>query len=226
MALQGVLLDIDGTLLLSNTAHAQSWVDAFAEFGYQVSLPQAQGLIGMGGDRVIPILAPGLTDTEDPGKAIAQRRGEIFMSRYSDGVEPAPGARALLQRMREDGLALIVASSAKQAELTDLLNRAIVADLIDVTTTSDDAEESKPAPDIVQVALRKSGLEPQQVLMLGDTPYDVEAARNGGVGIIALRCGGHSDANLSDALAIYDDPADLLAHYDESPLGQAVAQRA
>ncbi len=226
MALQGVLLDIDGTLLLSNRAHAQSWIDAFAEFGYEVALEDAEALIGMGGDRVIPILAPGLSEQDEPGTSIAQRRGEIFMSRYLDTVEPAPGARALLQRLREDGLTLVVASSAKQGELSALLNRAIVADLIDVTTTSDDAAESKPAPDIVQVALQKSGLEPQQVLMLGDTPYDAESARNGGVGMIALRCGGHSDAELAEALAIYDDPADLLAHYDASPLGQAIAERA
>lgn len=226
MALQGVLLDIDGTLLLSNQAHAQSWVDAFAEFGYEVPLEKVLPLIGMGGDRVIPILVPGLSEGEDPGKSIASRRGEVFMSRYVDTLEPAPGARDLLLRMRQDGLKLVVASSAKQAELGALLNRAIVADLIDVTTTSDDAQESKPAPDIVQVALQKSGLEPPQVLMLGDTPYDAESARNAGVGMVALRCGGHSDTALAEALAIYDNPADLLAHYDASPFGQAVAEQA
>src|SRR5579875_1721112 len=109
MALRGVLLDIDGTLLLSNRAHAQSWIDAFAEFGYEVALEDAEALIGMGGDRVIPILAPGLSEQDEPGTSIAQRRGEIFMSRYLDTVEPAPGARALLQRLREDGLTLVVA---------------------------------------------------------------------------------------------------------------------
>jgi phosphoglycolate phosphatase-like HAD superfamily hydrolase len=95
-----------------------------------------------------------------------------------------------------------------------------VADLFREVTTSSDVQESKPAPDAVAVALQKIGLLPEQVLMAGDTPYDVESAVRSHVGTIAVRCGGWGDAGLGDALAVYDDPADLLAHYDSSPFAR------
>ncbi|WP_026733574.1 HAD family hydrolase [Fischerella sp. PCC 9605] len=220
MALQAVLLDIDGTLVLSNDAHAQSWVDAFREFGYDVSFEQVRSLIGMGGDQLIPRVVPGLTDEEGDGGAIAQRRKEIFLKHYAPKLSPANGARQLIQHMLQTGLRLIVASSASNQEMEVLLKAAQVDDLLKVTTTSSDAEASKPAPDIVEAALSKLNKPPNQVLMLGDTPYDIKSANMAGVGAIALRCGGFDDATLAGAKAIYDDPADLLAHYADSPLGK------
>jgi len=218
MAVQGVILDVDGTLVLSNDAHAQAWVDAYAEYGYEVSFDKVRSLIGMGGDQLMPQVTPELTKDEGDGKAISERRKELIINRYGPKVVPANGARQLIQRMKDDGLRLIIASSATSQELEVLLKAASVDDLINEVTSSSDAEASKPAPDIVEVALKKLQMQPDQVLMLGDTPYDIQSASAAGVGVIAVRCGGFDDAALAEAKAIYDDPADLLRHYANSPL--------
>jgi len=216
---RAVILDIDGTLLLSNEAHARSWSEAYAKHGYQVSWQRIQPLVGMGGDKLMAQLTPELNEEEGVGKDIAETRKSVFMDRYLPDLEPAPGSRALVQHIRDQGLTVGIASSAKQDELQTLLKAAGVDDLIQEATTSSDADQSKPAPDIVQVALEQVRAEPSEVVMIGDTPYDIESAAKAGVGVIAVRCGGHSDLDLEGALAIYDDPADVLAHYEESPLG-------
>lgn len=217
---QAVILDVDGTLVLSNDAHAQSWVDAFAEYGYHISFEQVRPLIGMGGDQVIPRMVPGLNKEEGDGKKISERRKELIIEKYGPKLEAAPGARELVQRMKQQGLKLIIASSATSQELEILLKAAQVDDLLNEATTSSDAEASKPEPDIVEAALSKLQVQPDAVLMLGDTPYDIQAANAAGVGTIAVRCGGFEDAQLKGAKAIYNDPADLLAHYDESLLSK------
>lgn len=221
MALEGVILDVDGTLVLSNDAHAQAWVEAFAEHGYEVPFERVRPLIGMGGDKVIPRMVPELNDQEGTGKAIANRRKELIINKFGPQLTSANGTRDLVLKMRECGLHLVIASSATTQELGILLKVAQVDDLLREATTSSDAEASKPAPDIVEAALSKAQMEPDKVVMLGDTPYDIESAGQAGVGVIALRCGGFSDEQLSGAIAIYDDPADLLKHYDHSPLVQA-----
>ena len=223
MTLQGVLLDVDGTLVSSNDAHAQAWVDAFVEFGYEVPFEKVRPLIGMGGDQVIPKLVPELNDEEGDGKAISSRRKELIINKYGPKLKPTQGARDLITKMQEAGLKLIVASSAKSEELKILLKAAQVDDLLQEieATTSDDAEASKPAPDIVEVALSKIQLSPSEVVMLADTPYDIQSAKGANVGVIALRSGGFDDSQLKEALAIYDNPADLLANYEHSPLAQS-----
>jgi len=113
------------------------------------------------------------------------------------------------------------ASSANKSELEPLLAVADIGDLIEGATISSDAEHSKPDPDIVRAALVRLELHPAQVIMLGDTPYDIEAATRSGLGTVALRCGGHSDHELSGAIAIYDDPADLLRQFASSPFSRA-----
>lgn len=223
MRLKGVILDVDGTLVLSNDAHARAWADAFAEYEYEVPFERVRPLIGMGGDKLMPTVVPGLSDEEGVGKQIAERRKQIFNDRYAATLKPAPGARDLLLRLRAAGLELAVASSARADELQTLLKAAQVEDLIGETTTSSDADESKPAPDIVGVVLKKLGLDANEVVMLGDTPYDIESASGCGVGVIAVRCGGFSDEQLAGAQAIYDDPADALAHYDRSPFATTAA---
>ena len=214
--LRGVIFDIDGTLVDSNEAHARSWVDALHEAGYDVPFDVLRPMIGMGGDKVLPA-AVGIEIDSDIGKKLAEHRWEIFQRDYLLGLRPTRGARSLVQRMKDDGLDLIVASSASGNELGALMEAAEVADLFEKTTSSSDAEESKPDPDIVQAAVRKSGLKPEELMMLGDTPYDMEAAIGAHVKLVGLLCGGWTAAELSGATAIYLDPADVLMWYDASP---------
>jgi HAD superfamily hydrolase (TIGR01509 family) len=212
--IRGILLDIDGTLVLSNDAHAHSWVDAFAEFGYTVSYDEVRWLIGMGGDKLISTVQPDLNDSEGVGKQIKEARSKIFLEKYAPDLIPAPGSRELLQTLLARDLKLIAASSSKQDELDVLLKAAEVDDLLTEATTSDDAENSKPDPDIVEVALDQIGFSADEVLMLGDTPYDINAAKKAGVRCVVVRSGGWPDSKLHGALAIYDDPADVLAHFN------------
>ena len=217
---RAVILDIDGTLIDTNDAHAHAWVDACAELGHEIAFGQVRPLIGMGGDKVLPKLT-GLEEESDEGTKIKERRGEIFRERYLSSCRPFPGARELLERMTEDGLTLAVATSASKDDMGALLKTIGVDDLIDARTSSSDADESKPDPDIVQAALKSASAGANEAVMLGDTPYDVEAAGRAGVPTIALRCGGWwKDEDFRDAAEIYDDPADLLAKYDRSILAR------
>jgi HAD superfamily hydrolase (TIGR01509 family) len=215
--IRGVILDIDGTLVNSNDAHARAWVSAFAETGFYLSFNTVRQLIGMGGDKLMPAVANVEEDSE-LGQRISQRRSEIFRTEHLPSLRAFPKTRELLSRLRGAGLKLAVASSAKREELEPLLELAAAKDLVEDVTSSSDAESSKPDPDIVEAALRALGFEASRVLMLGDTPYDIAAAGDAGISTIALRCGGRSDHDLSGAIAIYDDPEDLLARLETSPL--------
>ena len=213
--IKGVLLDIDGTLVLSNDAHAAAWVDAFAESGYDVSFDAVRKLIGMGGDKLLSEVEPSLNEKTGDGKKIKEARTRIFLEKYVGQLKPTPGSRLLVESLQQNGLRTMVASSAKQDELEALLKAAQVQDLLTEATTSDDADKSKPDPDIVLVALDKIGLRPHEVIMVGDTPYDIEAAAKAGVACIAVRSGGWKDEQLNDALGVYQDPQDLVRNQEE-----------
>lgn len=214
--LRGVIFDIDGTLVDSNDAHARSWVDTLREAGYDVPFDVIRPMIGMGGDKLLPS-ATGIESDSELGQRLSTKRWELFQRDYLPALEPTPGARELVQRMKTDGLELIVATSASGNEVGALLEAANVADLMQEKTTSSDAAESKPDPDIVQAAIRKSGIDPDDLIMVGDTPYDVQAAIGAHVKLVGLLCGGWTMEELSGAVAIYDDPKDLLKWYDQSP---------
>jgi HAD superfamily hydrolase (TIGR01509 family) len=218
--LRGVLLDVDGTLLDSNDAHARAWVDVLGAEGFPCDLAVVRPLIGMGGDKIVPFLTH-LPAKSERAEAIGARRSARFKATYFPTVRPFPAVRALIERLRADALAIVVATSAKKSELDELLGRAEVGDLVDARVTADDAEHSKPDPDIVRAALAKAELAPYEAILLGDTPYDVEAAAQAGVDAVALRCGGFTDGQLAGAVAVYRDPADLLAAYDASPFARA-----
>lgn len=219
---RGVLLDVDGTLVDSNDAHARAWAAVLTEAGYDVPVDRVRPLIGEGGDKLLPQLT-GLRADSPRARELSAQRKRLFLERFLPLLRPFPGARALLERLRREELALVVATSASDEELGALLDAAGVRDLIEGGATKDDAARSKPDPDIVRAALARAKLPASAAVMLGDTPYDVAAARRAGVAIIALRCGGWSDSALRGAAAIYDDPADLLAHYEESPLARRAA---
>ena len=215
-----VILDVDGTLVDSNDAHARAWVDAFAEAGLHPGYERVRRAIGMGGDKLVPALTGLGVDGAESKEAerLRDRRAEIFRERELAQIRPFPRVPELLARMRAEGLSIVVASSAREEELAPLLGKAGAPELANNATSSDDAEHSKPDPDIVAAALEKLGGDAGAAVMIGDTPYDVEAATRAGVATIALRTGGWSDAELRGAAAIYDDPADLLARFDDSIL--------
>lgn len=217
--IQGVILDVDGTLVNSNDAHAHAWVEAMHDNGYDVPFEKVRPLIGMGGDKVLPEVL-GIQKDSEQGKKISQQRKEIFKKHYLPTLKAFPGAMNLLQRMHAEGLTLVIATSAEPDELQGLLSVVgpHAADLITQEDTSKDASKSKPDPDIIHATLQRSGFSAEHVMMIGDTPYDIEAAAGVNVRTIAVRSGGWSDKDLSRAIAIYTDTADLLAHYDTSPL--------
>lgn len=216
---RAVLLDIDGTLIDSNDAHANAWVDAGREFGLDIEYERVRWLIGMGGDRVLPRLT-GLEEESEEGAKVLERRGEIFRERYLPALRPTPGAKELLRRLQEDELTLVVATSASEKDLGPLLRQAGLESLIDDSTNADEAEASKPAPDIVEAALEKAGVPPEHAVMLGDTPYDIEAAARAGVACIAVTSGGWSEQELAAAVEVYAHPAALLERYGESRLSR------
>jgi HAD superfamily hydrolase (TIGR01509 family) len=218
--IRAVIFDVDGTLVDSNDQHARAWVEALAEYGYKVPFEHVRPLIGMGGDKVLPILT-GLSADEPKAKKIAERRDAVFADKYLPQVRPLPGARDLLLRLKGDGLKLAVASSSAKDLLMRLLNIVGAPDVFEKTASGDDAEDSKPDPDILHAALKALQEPPDAVAMIGDTPYDVEAALRAKVKPIAFRSGGWKDEDLKGAVEIDDGPRDLLEHLDESAIGRA-----
>lgn len=207
-----LLFDVDGTLIDSNDAHAVSWTQALHEHGVDVSVEDIRRMIGMGSDKILPAVAHVSEDLGD-GRAIADRKKEIF-SALLPGLRATQGARSLLEFLRERQVELIVATSADDREMNALLRQADVDGLFPSRATKDDARASKPDPDIVRAALARSWARPEETMLVGDTPYDIEAAERAGIDAIALRCGGYwSDSSLSGARKIFDDPQALLLHW-------------
>jgi len=186
--LRGILLDVDGTLIDSNDAHARSWEDTFREFGLDIPASRIRPLIGKGGDKLVPELT-GVEVDSARGKAFTSRRSAIFKKTYLPTIHAFPRVHDLLARWKGDGLRLVVATSAQREELKALLEQAGLEELIDQTTSSSDADRSKPDPDIIQAALDRGHLDVAETIMVGDTPYDVTAATRAGIDAIALRCG-------------------------------------
>jgi len=213
--LKAVLLDVDGTFVDSNDAHAQAWLEVFQRNGYPGTFEWIRELIGKGGDKLIPEVT-GLEAGSHEAKRLAKERTVLFSREYLPQLQPFPRAEALLRRLHDLGLTLVVASSANDAELRPLLEICGALPFVQHQTSSGDVAHSKPDPDIVQAALLKAGCSAGEAVMLGDTPYDVQAAAKAAVPTVALRSGGHPDFALSGALAIYDDVADLLANFDGS----------
>jgi HAD superfamily hydrolase (TIGR01509 family) len=212
-----VLLDVDGTLVDSNDAHAHAWVEALQHHGIEVTFARVRKLIGMGGDRLIEAVTGLPRDSRDT-KRISEDRSKRFRADWLAKVKPLPHARELVLRLRSEGYQLAIASAAKAEELEPLLALADLADLVDVRTTSSDVEKSKPDPEIVEAAHARLAVPRSRTVMLGDTPYDVEAARAARTDIIGLSSGGWSAEGLAGAVAVYRGPADLLAAWESSPL--------
>lgn len=218
--MRAVIFDVDGTLLDSVDLHAQAWVEAFAHFGVKTDPAVVRRQIGKGGDELMPVFLPA-ERVEREGEAIEAWRSDLFKRDYLDRVKPFPGVRALFERIRAADLQIALASSGKRDEVEHYQEILGIADLVDMATSSDDAERSKPHPDIFRAALKKlAPLDARSMIVVGDTPYDAEAAGKAGLSTIGLLCGGFPEADLSAAgcVAIYRDPQDLLDGFDRSLL--------
>jgi len=222
---KAVIFDVDGTLIDSVDLHAKSWQDAFSEYGRDIPFDDIRSQIGKGGDQLMPVFLSE-DDLEAFGEELEERRGAILKERYLPKVQAFPGVRALFEHLRSKDVDIALASSAKEDELEVYKKAADIEDVIDEQTSSDDAESSKPNPDIFLAALDRLGKpDPEDVIVVGDTPYDAEAASKAGLRTIGVLCGGFPEDGLRKAgcIAIYQDPADLLAHYEDSPLSASSA---
>jgi HAD superfamily hydrolase (TIGR01509 family) len=218
--INGVIFDADGTLIDSVDGHAAAWQEILARYGRVVPFEEVRHQIGKGGDQLMPVFLPKEV-VERLGEQIERERLELFKAKYLPRVKPFPKVRELFERIRADGRKIVLASSAKGEELRTYKKLARIDDLVEEETSSDDAERSKPHPDIFHAAMAKlRGASPDDAVAVGDTPYDAEAAGKAGLRTIGVLCGGFPEAELREAgcIAIYRDPADLLARYDESPL--------
>jgi HAD superfamily hydrolase (TIGR01509 family) len=215
-----VLFDVDGTLIDSNDLHAAAWRETFSRFGLDIPLDKIRGQIGKGGDNLIPSLVP--TEIEEARhEEIENFRSDLFKRDYLPRVVPFPHVRDLFERLVDDGRKIVLASSAKGEEVNYHLNVIGAPDLVTATTSADDVEHSKPCPDIFAAALAKvAPLTAQEVVVVGDSPYDVQAAKKLGMSVIGVRSGGFDDQVLIEAGAdeLYDDPEDLLRNYQSSLL--------
>ncbi|HLL74790.1 MAG TPA: HAD family hydrolase [Pyrinomonadaceae bacterium] len=223
-----VIFDIDGTLVDSVDFHARAWQEAFREFGREVEYEKVRHQIGKGGDQLMPVFFTA-EELERFGPKMEKFRGELFKREYLPRVRAFPAVRDLFERVRRDGKRIALASSAKEEELTAYKEIANVADLVEEETSKDDVERSKPHPDIFASALAKLGRPgPREVIVVGDTPYDAEAAGKLSVRTIGVLCGGFPEAEMRAAgcVEIYRDPADILARYDETLIARRSAEAA
>lgn len=214
----GVLFDLDGTLVDTNYLHTLAWSRAFRDVGEWVPMNAIHRLVGMGGDQLVV----SLLGREEPRAEQARAR------RYAELVGEAaafPGAAALLAAVHRAGVATVLATSSPSREVDALVEVLAPGDALDAVTTKSDVASSKPAPELFVKAMAQAGLDPRLVLAVGDSVWDVEAARAAGIGCVAVESGGFSRHELSEAgaLQVYRDVAELGATLETGPLAPLLA---
>lgn len=216
--IKAVIFDIDGTLVDSVDLHALAWQETFRHFGKEIPYAKVRHQIGKGADQLMPVFFS-KEELDEYGSRMEKHRGELFKREYLPRVRAFARVRELFQKLKEEGFRLALASSAKEDELGTYKKLARIGDLVEEETSSDDADKSKPHPDIFEAVLNRLGdIEPLEAIVVGDTPYDAEAAGKLGLRTLGVLCGGFPEAELKQAgcVQIYRDPADLLARYEES----------
>jgi HAD superfamily hydrolase (TIGR01509 family) len=222
-SVKGVLFDVDGTLVDSNYLHVVSWWAAFAQGGHQVPMARIHRAIGMGSDQLLDTVLPADRDKSADDDLTAAH--SALYSVYWSRLRPLPGAADLLRACHHRGLRVVLASSAGPQELTVLRAALDADDAIDEATSAGDVEASKPAPDLVQVALDKCGLSPAETVFVGDAVWDVQACQQAGVPCVGVLSGGFSRDELlgAGAVRVYDGAADLLKSFPDSLLARPAA---
>src|SRR5581483_12036660 len=214
-----VIFDLDGTLVDSNELHVLAWDRAFRKFGKHFSLEELRSQIGKGSDQYLPeFLTP--EELKKFGKDLDQYRSDLFKREFLPQVRPFPKVRDLFLRIRAEGKKIGLASSGKGDEVDTYKRLCDIVDLIDAEVTSDDADASKPAPDVFEAAVDKLKVEHAEAIAVGDTKFDAESAKKAGISAIGLLCGGTRESLLREAgmVAIFQSPADLLDRFESSPL--------
>jgi HAD superfamily hydrolase (TIGR01509 family) len=204
-----LLLDLDGTLLLSNDLHVRAWREVLEESGVRVPLRRIRPLIGMGGEDLARTLLPAGTPAARL-RRLADRHAGLFERRYLRRVQPVPGARAFLRECHRRGLRLVVASSGKAKQVDALVRRLGARRWIEGATNADEVRRPKPAPDLFRAALAEFDLTPSTTAVVGDTPYDVRAGRSAGLPVLAVLTGGFTRRALRGADRIYPAVGDLI----------------
>jgi HAD superfamily hydrolase (TIGR01549 family) len=223
--IEAVIFDVDGTLIDSVDLHARAWQEAFAHFGKEIAYERVRSQIGKGGDQLMPVFLS-KQELERFGEELEKYRGELFKREYLPRVKAFPKVRELFERIRRDGKRIALASSAKGDELEVYKKVADIEGLVEEETSKDDVDKSKPHPDVFEAALSLLDDPPAgRVIVVGDTPYDAEAAGKAGLRTVGFLCGGFPEADLRAAgcVRIYEGAADLLAQYDSSPLAATSA---
>ncbi len=220
--IQAVIFDIDGTLVDSNDLHAQAWQEAFAHFGVHLPFERIRFQIGKGGDQLIPALLS-KEQVEEIGKDADEYRSDLFKRNYLPRVRAFPDVRNLFLRLIGEGRRVALASSAKGDELDKYKKIAGISDLVEEQTSADDADKSKPYPDIFEAALARLGLQSDHAIVIGDTPYDAQAAAKIHLRTIGVLSGGFPEEELRQAgcVEIFQNISDLLKNYEKSALAES-----
>jgi len=214
--LRAAVFDVDGTLVDTVDLHARAWQDAFRKWGKDVDFIEVRSQIGKGGDQILPMFfSPG--EIKRFGEEMSEWRGQHFKSVYLPQAKPFPKTRELFSALRERGVKLALASSAKKDELESYKKLANIADLVDGETSADQVERTKPHPDVFAIAVENLGIAPEKAIAIGDSPFDAQSAGKIGLLTVGVLCGGFPEELLraAGAVEIYRDPEDLLAHVDE-----------
>lgn len=220
--IKAVIFDVDGTLVDSVDYHAEAWQKAFKKFGKDIQFYELRRQIGKGGDTFLPVF---LTEKEikEFGKKVEEARGEIFKKQYLSKLKPFPKVRELFLKLKADGKRIVLASSANEEEVEAYKKIARVADLIEEETSTDDAEKSKPEPDIFLAALRKlKNVKASEAVIVGDTAYDAVAATKAKIKVVGVLSGGWTQTELlkTGCAEVYRDAADVLKNYKKSMLSE------
>ncbi len=220
--LRAVIFDVDGTLVDSVDQHAHAWVEAIRHFGYHAEFDAVRAQIGKGGDQLMPVFVPA-RDLGRVQEALDGFRHDLFARKYLPHIRGFRRVRGLFQHLHADGLRIALASSAKGDELERYKQVADIADLVDVETSSDDADRTKPCPDIFEAALARLGVGADEAVVVGDSPWDARAAARAGLPVLGVLSGGFAEADLRKAgcVEIHRDPQGLLDHYRDSLIGRA-----